>query len=77
MYDAQEKAKLNEGVLLNEAQEEANSAGEFFCIKPKGGLTQYMSYLVQSPRGGYGEPSCYTSCNDINKHEQVYEQVYI
>ena len=34
-----------------------------------------MSYLVQSPRGGYGEPSCYTSCCVIN--EQVYEQVYI
>ena len=52
-------------------------AGEILCMKPKRRLTQQGSSFVQSPRGGYGEPSVILSCDDINKHEQIYEQVYM
>ena len=47
------------------------------CMKPKRRLTQQWSSFVQSPRGGYGEPSVILSYDDINKHEQIYEQVYM
>src|ERR1051325_6210231 len=52
LFDAQEKAKLNEGVLLNEAQEEANSAGEFSYMKPKRRLksTGELSYTKPKRR---------------------------
>ena len=40
-------------------------------------LTYLRRFFVRSPIGGYGEPSVILSCNDINKHEQVYEQVYV
>ena len=42
------------------------------CMRPKRRPTQRGSSFVQIPRGGYGEPSVILSCNDINKHEQVY-----
>ena len=45
LYDAQEKAKLNEGVLLYEAQEEANLVRELSCMKPKKRHRVSMAWL--------------------------------
>ena len=51
MFDAQEKAKLNEGVLLNKAQEEADSAGELLSyMKPKWRLNSVNEFSYMKPK---------------------------
>src|ERR1043165_4102745 len=50
LFNAQDKTKLNEGVLLNEAQEEANSIGELSYMKPKRRLNSKGELSYMKPK---------------------------